>query len=233
MTLLSTNKELRAQRIAVWTLPALSAELSDGKRVKTCPNAGVCASLCYARSGTYRFSNVKAAHTRNLEYVLNDTDGWKQEMVAELSKPRHRNGWVRIHDAGDFFADWYMQAWCEIADAHHDVTFYAYTKEVSMTRRLVAAGVVPDNLLLVFSLGGNEDHLIDLATDRHADVFVDPESLEAAGYHDQTQDDRLSVLGPQKVGIPANNIAHLKKRQGSKSFGELQREQDAKRGVTQ
>jgi hypothetical protein len=231
VSLLSTNRELRAQRIAVWSIPALSAELPDGRRVKTCPNAGACASLCYARSGTYNFSNVKAAHVRNLQYVMDDTDGWKAEMIDELSRPRHRGGWVRIHDAGDFFADWYMEAWCQIAAAHSDVTFYAYTKEVTMTRRLMARGVVPANLLIVFSLGGKEDHLIDLVNDRHADVFVDPESMAEAGYHDQSADDRLAVIGPQRVGIPANNIKHLRKRQGSRSFGELQREADRLRAA--
>jgi len=189
----------------------------------------VCASLCYARAGTYNFSNVKAAHVRNLTYVLDRPDEWEAEMIAELGKPRHRDGWVRIHDAGDFFDDWYLAAWCRIAGAHPDVSFYAYTKEVSMVRRAEQAGIVPDNLSIVFSLGGKEDHLIDLGAERHADVFTDVDALIEAGYHDQSEDDRLSVVGPQRVGIPANNIRHLRKRQGSRSFGELQREQDARR----
>jgi hypothetical protein len=229
VSLLSTNAELRKHKIAVWSIPALSAELPDGRRVKTCPNAGVCASLCYARSGTYRFSNVKAAHVRNLQYVLDDPAGWEAEMVAELGKPRHCNGWVRIHDAGDFFAAWYLEAWCRIAVARPDVSFYAYTKEVTMTREARAAGLVPPNFAILFSLGGKEDRLIDLDTERHADVFADMDALIDAGYADQSGDDRLAVLGPQRVGIPANNIRHLKKRQGSRSFGELQAEQDARR----
>lgn len=35
--------------------------------------------------------------------------------------------------------------------------------------------------------------------------------------------DLLAVYGPPKVGIPANNIRHLQRRQGPETFGSLQR----------
>lgn len=81
----------------------------------------------------------------------------------------------------------------------------------------------PENFLWVFSLGGKEDHLLDLEADRHADVFPDAASIEAAGYADQSANDLLCVLHPNhRVGIPANNIKHFKKRQGTETFGSLQ-----------
>jgi hypothetical protein len=184
--------------------------------------------LCYARAGTYRFSNVLAKHVWNLEQVMDDVDDWQARMIDELGAKKHDGGWVRIHDAGDFFADWYLEAWCRVAVARPTVTCYAYTKEVSMVRRAQAAGLVPTNLHLLFSLGGREDHLIDLDAERHADVFADVDSLIAAGYADQSADDRLAVLGPERVGIPSNNLKHLRKRQGARSFGELQRDHDAR-----
>lgn len=54
-----------------------------------------------------------------------------------------------------------MATWAHIATLRPDVLFYAYTKEVSRARRVLANGA-PPNLLLVFSLGGKEDHLLDL-----------------------------------------------------------------------
>ncbi|WP_424234620.1 GP88 family protein [Actinophytocola sp.] len=48
--LLRQNRRLRALRIYNWSLPALAARLPDGRNVKVCPSAGVCASVCYARS---------------------------------------------------------------------------------------------------------------------------------------------------------------------------------------
>jgi Gene product 88 len=64
MLLTQGNRELRKDGIFTWSIPALSARLNNGENVVTCPNAGVCAKLCYARSGTYRFSNVRQAHVR-------------------------------------------------------------------------------------------------------------------------------------------------------------------------
>lgn len=37
------------------------------------------------------------------------------------------------------------------------------------------------------------------------------------------------MLGPQKIGIAANNIPHLKKKQAGQRFSSLQKAQDARR----
>jgi hypothetical protein len=217
------NRDLaRSERVVyVWSIPALTATLPDGTVVKTCPNAGVCAGPCYARYGTYRFRNVVDAHTWNLQYAIEKPEQWEWHLKAELARPRYRGGkWVRIHDSGDFFAEWYARAWLRIAEVSSDVTFYAYTKEVSLMKRLEPE--MPYNFLVIYSLGGREDHLIDLDRDRHADVFPDAESLAAAGYHDQGPDDRLAPVGPIRVGIVANNIPPALRRQAGRSFGEWQ-----------
>lgn len=244
MTLLRQNSELRRHRIWNWTLPAGPTTLPDGRRINCCPMADGCLALCYARQGTYRFSNVKAAHQRNLELVLDRLDEWAEMMGSELQARRFRpNGvprtiagvddwtteWVesggaavRIHDSGDFFADDYTNAWLDIARITPDVLFYAYTKEVSRFRRLVEP-IAPVNLRWLYSLGGKEDHLLDLEHDRHADVFPDAGAVSLAGYVDQSESDLLAVLAPSnRIGIPANNIRHLRKRQGDESFGSLQ-----------
>ena len=83
------NRELAADGIFTWSLPALAAKLENGSNFLTCPQAGACAQLCYARSGTYNFSNVKRAHTKNLELILDDLEGWKQAMLAELNLKRY------------------------------------------------------------------------------------------------------------------------------------------------
>ncbi|MFD6471343.1 hypothetical protein ACFWF6_39340 [Streptomyces goshikiensis] len=77
----------------------------------------------------------------------------------------------------------------------------------------------PANFKFVYSLGGKEDHLITKELDRHADVFPDTSSLEAAGYSSQEASDLLAVFGPPRVGMAAN-----RPRKGLKnhSFGELQ-----------
>lgn len=241
------NRELAADGIYTWTIPALGARLSNGKTMITCPNAGVCAHLCYARNGTYMFSNVAAAHVRNLEITLNLSD-FIDRMTKELSGKKFaktgtlaryadllsidvlstwQREWllsggkaVRIHDSGDFYSDDYFKAWLVIAEAVKDVFFYAYTKEVAMIKK---HGQLPDNMVIIYSFGGKQDYLIDRDTDRHSEVFPTFEMMHDAGYTDNSQSDILAALMPSnKVGLIVNNIPHLKKKQGSNTFGELQ-----------
>jgi hypothetical protein len=226
--LLRQNSELRREGIFNWSLPAWAGRLPDGRTYNTCPSAGACAKLCYARSGTYRFPGVLAAHERNLMLVLDDLPGWERRMTEELTHRRYDGRHVRIHDSGDFLSPEYLAAWLRIMRATPATTFYAYTKEVTLFREAVEPDP-PVNFRWVYSLGGTQDHLVDREADRHADVFPDEESMEAAGYASQDASDLLAVYGPPKVGIPANNIRHLRRRQGYASFGELQEQQDNRR----
>lgn len=246
--LLTQNAELREIGVWNWTIPAWVVELSDGTHFNACPSAGACAQLCYARNGTYLFPKVRMAHLRNLEWTLNDLDGWRDAMLTELRARRFRptgvprvnaapegqplddwmHNWVqhggqavRIHDAGDYYSDDYLAAWIVIARLTPDVLFYSYTKEVSRMRRV--AFNPPPNFRWLYSLGGREDHLIDLDSERHADVFADEQSIADAGYVSQEASDLYAItLATPKVGIPANNIRHFKKRQGTATFGSLQ-----------
>ena len=224
--LTSSNRELAKDGIFTWSLPALNARLSNGNNFVTCPNAGICAKLCYARAGTFNFSNVKKAHTAKLELVLDDLEGWTNTMLEELKFKRYRGGkTVRIHDSGDFFSREYFEAWLKIAQETPDVFFYAYTKEVAMVKEYN----LPTNFVVIFSMGGKQDYLIDVDVDRHADVFPTLESLNEAGYTDQEDSDLLAATMPNnKVGIVVNNIPHLKKQQGLATFASLQRERDAR-----
>lgn len=247
MQLLTQNAELRPLGIFNWTLPALTAKV-DGKIVKVCPNAGSCALFCYAKTGTYMFSNVKKAHTAKLKMVMDDPQAWKSAMLEEM-KARRVNKirephlpWlsrshlsdevssilesggaiIRIHDSGDFFAEWYLDLWIEIASERPDILFYAYTKEVQMVK---SKGELPPNLLICFSMGGKQDRLIDTSEggDRHAEVFPSESALEEADYYDQEDHDLLCVVAPStRVGIVANNIPHVNKRLDGRTFGEAE-----------
>ncbi|MEV7177865.1 hypothetical protein [Kitasatospora sp. NPDC093679] len=225
---LTQNSDLARHGIFNWTLPAWAGRLPDGRTYNTCPEADICARLCYAYapgSSYKRFPNVAAAHLRNLMMVLDTPREWEQQMKHELRHRRYVGAWVRIHDSGDFFSDEYTEAWLRIARSAPATRFYCYTKAIARFHRIVVPNK-PANFLWCPSLGGREDHLIDL-TQRHADVFPTVEALEAAGYSDQSESDLLAVLGDPLVGIPANGMATLRKRQGPHSFGELQRKRRA------
>lgn len=225
--LLTQNSELKPDGIFNWTLPAFGVTLTNGTNMNVCPNAGACASFCYARSGTYNFSNVKRRHVQNLEYILEDPDGWFNQMLSEVQKPNKKGKHIRIHDAGDFFTEDYLHLWMKIAELTPDVTFYCYTKEVTLFKKQPS---FPSNFKYLFSMGGKEDHLIDLENDRHAEVFKDDAAILDAGYGNQDASDLLAITLPtNKIGIPANNIKHFNKKMAGRTFGELQKERDEKR----
>lgn len=71
--LLTQNSELRDEGVWNWTIPALATRLPDGRVIKTCPAAGVCAQACYARNGTYNFRGV-FSYGGNEDHLILPTD---------------------------------------------------------------------------------------------------------------------------------------------------------------
>ncbi|MFJ4790044.1 hypothetical protein [Streptomyces sp. NPDC088794] len=226
--LLAQNREMRAIGVWNWSLPAWAGRLPDGRSYNTCPSAGICRHVCYARHGTYTWPAVKAKHQSNLQFVLDDLSGWRQSLIAELGARKFLGAWVRIHDSGDFFSDDYLLAWLHVIRARSATNFYAYTKEIGRFRALVEPNP-PTNFLWVYSFGGTQDAALDIDCDRVADVFPNEESIAAAGWNSQEASDLLALLGPRLVGIPANRIPHFLKRLKGRTFRAWQAEVDAER----
>jgi hypothetical protein len=174
--------------------------------LKTCPMAGVCATGCYARSGTYRFGNVVNAYEERLKLTQNEN--FVDLMVAEIrlkymkSQVKDNKCLIRIHDSGDFYSKDYAMSWIEIIEKCLDVRFYAYTKMIQIFNELSYNGNIPNNFRLIYSFGGKQDHLIDCINHRHSKVFPSETDLLAAGYTDATNDDLVAALGPNnKIGL--------------------------------
>jgi hypothetical protein len=218
MKLFTQNKDLKKTGVYGWTLPAHWVKLSDGSKFNTCPNAGICAAFCYAKNGTFMFSNVRKAHIEKLEFVINNREEWIESINTELKLKKYIGKYIRIHDAGDFFNLQYATDWINIAKENQQCIFYAYTKEVSMFKRI---GTLPDNFITIFSFGGREDHLIDKEKDRHSDVFHDYTEMIEAGYNDISDDDSQAAINlNHKVGLYRNNIKHFIKKMGNKNFSQ-------------
>jgi hypothetical protein len=223
--LLTQNREMKAIGVWNWSLPAWAGRFPDGRTYNTCPSAGICARVCYARNGTYLWPVVRAKHQANLLFVLDDLAGWEAAMIAELGARKFRGAWVRIHDSGDYFSDEYLESWLRVCRARPDVRFYCYAKEIFRFRRFVEPEP-PPNLLWVYSFGGTQDHSLDPTTDRVADVFPDEQAITEAGWSSQEASDLLAVLGPRLVGIPANRIPAFVRRLAHRRFSEWQAEVD-------
>jgi hypothetical protein len=148
----------------------------------TCPFAGSCLSLCYAKKGMYRFGNVERALTKR--YEASKKDDFVERIDTELSKVKKgKQVYVRIHDSGDFYSPTYFAKWLEIARLNPSVRFYAYTKSHSFIRGNFN---LPDNFDLIFSLGSTRDELIDQETERHSKIFQSADEMAAAGYSDSS-----------------------------------------------
>ncbi len=142
------------------TLPALSGivvdeDNGDFVEITTCPGAGECQLFCYARKGGYvMFPASSMSAAQALNFLVNDPQGYMSTVNREITTIKNRAAKndiklvVRWHDAGDFFSKEYLDLAFDIARAHPDVDFYAYTKIAD-----VATADKPDNFLINFSSG--------------------------------------------------------------------------------
>jgi Gene product 88 len=100
-------------------IPALRGLVFDQQEkqfyyVNTCPGAGTCALICYARKGSYvMFKNVFVKQTRILNLLLNDPAQFQNILQHELELVCAKNKGMEIvlrwNDAGDFFTKKYFQ----------------------------------------------------------------------------------------------------------------------------
>lgn len=131
--------------------------------VNTCPGAGSCKVDCFAmKGGKVQFQGPWQSDGRILTYLLNDPDGFFNQLSAEITSEsdagkkgdkKFPNGWqttVRWHDAGDFFSPEYLDMALKMAAKHPDVKFYAYTKMAG-----AALAKKPDNFIINWSEGAN------------------------------------------------------------------------------
>jgi len=147
------------------TLPAYKGlwydeKANEWKIVTTCPSAGMCKQVCYARKNGYvQFPKAFTFSARILNFLLNDWQGFKNQLAKEIEAEYQKLSQkgvvvvVRWHDSGDFFNEKYLQIALDIAKATPEVIHYAYTKSVGM----VDKANKPKNFVFNFSVGGTQD----------------------------------------------------------------------------
>jgi len=100
-------------------IPALRGIVYDMEHekfyvVNTCPGAGTCAKVCYARRGRYvLLPNIFGKQTRILNLLLNDPELFEKLLKHEIEmlvwKNRGKKVLFRWNDAGDFFSKKYFE----------------------------------------------------------------------------------------------------------------------------
>jgi hypothetical protein len=159
-------------------LPALKGLAVNEKTgqfvvVDTCPGAGACQTFCYAMRGSYvMFKAVSMNLARMLNYLLNDPEGFADQLDAEVRLAQSKNRGVQVvvrwHDAGDFFSPEYLNMAYKVAAANPKVQFYAYTKMAS-----AAQAERPTNFNMNFSQGAkrSQEKQIDFQKIKHSRVI--------------------------------------------------------------
>lgn len=193
--------------------------------VDTCPGAGACKVYCYAKKGGYvQWKASSMSQTRQLNFLLNDPQGYKNKLENELRSAEAKFGKkgtkvvVRWHDAGDFFSPEYLDLAYSVAKDFPNIDFYAYTKMAG-----VATGNKPSNFKMNFSMGATpeQEKQIDFQRTKHSTVvpkqmFDDLISRDADGKvvrNDKGQiqfsDDNLKVLKKKlasKYNMPEDSV---------------------------
>jgi hypothetical protein len=115
--------------------------------------------------------------------MINHPKEFVERMINRInsaSKRQQKKGkkvFFRWHDSGDFFSPTYARMALYIASKTPDVLHYAYTKQVKMIKDMVSSGEVPSNFIFNYSFAGQQDNLIDRATDKFSFVIKPEEDL--------------------------------------------------------
>jgi hypothetical protein len=199
--------------------------ISDGKAVEF---------RCYAATSEARARSVRESRWHNAE-LLKGCRGTKEMAALLLRSLSPFAGVVRIHVAGDFFSQAYLDAWLAVAVSRPRTLFYGYTKGLPFwVRRLDELGTgrepgaVP-NFVLTASVGGTHDHLIAEYGLRAAKVvFTEQEAVDLGLPldHDDTHamtpggEFALLVHGAQPAGSEAAKALARLRQSGEFGYGE-------------
>ena len=208
-------------------LPAINGivfDEADGvfKHINTCPGAGSCQLVCYARKGFYGMNDGKILKLmRRLNLLWNDHEEYYNMIMDELEpiavklkRQGRREGKVdqlviRWNDAGDWFSEDYFniakRVTNDLLESGFDVKSYAYTKQAKFVN------LADDNFIMNFSKGSAPKELrqVDLDKVKYSDIVmrVDTEGnkmfsdLFAKGFDPETGKDKKYDINPE-TGLP-------------------------------
>jgi len=128
-----------------------------------CYGAGKQCKSCYARKAEYPYKNCLPSRFRNYKASLNSS-AFIEAVTERFSRSKKRL--VRIHEAGDFYSQEYINSWIEIIKKHPEHKFYTYTKKLqkfdfSEMLNLPNMNLIDSNTSIGFNYG-NKSHIANL-----------------------------------------------------------------------
>ena len=115
MDVLTKGNKKVAKTVLCWSLPP----------VISCLNCVSCQKDCYAKHPYRAYPVVKKAWDRNFAIAKS---GAFVDSIKNQLRVSKKCRFVRIHVAGDFFSQEYINQWVDIAKAFPGIKFYSYSK---------------------------------------------------------------------------------------------------------
>jgi hypothetical protein len=172
---------------------------------------------CFAASDEAQYKNTRLQRWHNFELLKGKSTAEMSELI-QASLPKQA-GIIRVHVSGDFFNQFYFDAWMHVARCQPLRTFYAYTKSLPFWLRRI--GDIPKNFALNASRGGTHDQLIEKHDLKYAEVVFSHEEAKTKGLeidHDDSHAYKsgkpfaLLIHGTQPAGsIAAKMLSALRK----------------------
>lgn len=116
----------------------------------TCPGStAMCRENCYAVKASKQYYHTAIpSRKRNHESSLQDDFAAEMiHIIGKIVKRKSFNGLFRIHEAGDFYSQEYLNKWIDICAAFPKVKFLAFTKSFHLD-----FSRIPANLQIVNSV---------------------------------------------------------------------------------
>ena len=111
---------------------------------KTCPGSTAqCRKHCYSKKSERMYPNVLPFRMNN--WQLSKQDNFVEVISEEIKRSRTVKT-IRCQESGDFYSPSYYNKWITIARAFPELTFYAYTKVVTL-----GSIARPANFILILS----------------------------------------------------------------------------------
>jgi len=128
--------------------------------VVTCPGSTpYCRKICYAKKGFMLAPTVLKSWTQNFQQ--SQEPDFVDKVVGDVKNKLTKNPNIkamRIHVAGDFYSQAYLEKWKQIAKLLPELRFVAWTKSW-----MLDFSNLPENFVVFYSMMKDTEHVADLS----------------------------------------------------------------------
>lgn len=118
-----------------------------------------CKNLCYVEKAYRRYTDqktgacsVKLGHAYNTIAIRQDAQKAIDDLNNQLTRKRKKFEIIRINESGEIEDEMTLAIHVRVASLHPETVFYLYTKQYKILVTWLLAGLIPDNMIVLFSV---------------------------------------------------------------------------------